>query len=83
MENYPTSKNTNYGEKPTLVTLPNEVLYLILNRLLPSDLVSCYNTCEKLRKVLSNMTLLQNKWIAWCFGTATMMLVSAPLFWQQ
>ena len=21
--------------------------------------------------------------IAWCFGTATMMLVSAPLFWQQ
>ena len=61
MENYPTSNNTNYGEKLTLETLPNEVLYLILNRLLPTDLVSCYNTCEKLRKVLSNMTLLQNK----------------------
>ena len=68
MENYPTSKNTNYGEKPTLVTLPNEVLYLILNRLLPTDLVSCYNTCEKLRKVLSNMTLLQNKCKFFCYN---------------
>ena len=68
MENYPTSNNTNYGEKLTLETLPNEVLYLILNRLLPIDLVSCYNTCEKLRKVLSNMTLLQNKCKFFCYN---------------
>ena len=44
-----------------LESLPNEILFLILEHLMPIDLISCYNTSTEMRKVVTRMEVFRNK----------------------
>ena len=47
--------------KLRLESLPNEILFLILEHLMPSDLISCYNTSTEMRNVVTRMEVFRNK----------------------
>ena len=45
--------SNNENNKLELESLPNEVLNLILKLLGPNDLITCYNTSERLRNTVT------------------------------
>ena len=44
-----------------LESLPNEILFLILEHLMPIDLISCYNSSTEMRNVITRMEVFRNK----------------------
>ena len=44
-----------------LESLPNEILFLILEHLMPIDLISCYNSSTEMRNVVTRMGVFRNK----------------------
>ena len=44
-----------------LESLPNEILFLILEHLMPIDMISCYNSSTEMRKVVTRMEVFRNK----------------------
>ena len=51
----------NESYKLRLESLPNEILFLILEHLMPIDLISCYNTSTEMCNVVTRMEVFRNK----------------------
>ena len=51
----------NISYKLGLQLLPNEILFLVLEHLMPIDLISCYNTSKEMRNVVARMEVFRNK----------------------
>ena len=73
-----------------LESLPNEILFLILEHLMPIDLISCYNTSTEMRNVVTRMEVFRNKcklvfdifnlfWVLWTFCCETFILYSSSM----